>query len=293
MHQPRQIFRVNHADDMLGPARLVIYRYPRVLMVDDRSTRRLNQRVCGQRHDLLPWSHNLAHWNFLHLQCAMNQPLLKRWQYAHPPSRRRNQLQLFRRMDRSLTCHWHPEEPQHNPRRILQEPHRRPRHRHEQQHRPSHGNRHILSASQRQRLGHQFPKQHMQIGDNAEAKSDGSQVRIDNRMGQRLRQHFKPAEENIRRQRLADPAQSQAAKRHAKLHRRQESIQIPLQPAHRHGARNPRRNHLLHPRLAHRNQRELRGDKESIGQDQDSYGDDLEQRQTVHDSRFMGESNIQ
>ena len=50
--------------------------------------------------------------------------------------------------------------------------------------------------------------------------------------------------------------------------------------------------HLLDAGVAHGDEGELGGDKESVGQNQDGYGDDLEQRQTVHDSRFMGESNI-
>ena len=160
-----------------------------------------------------------------------------------------------------------------------------PRHRHKDKHRRSHGHRQRLGAAQRQRLGHQFAHHHVKISDESEAQHDrpgGRHMGIDVSVCRGDGQRTEPTRKDARRQWFTDPAQGQRTKSHAELNRGQKVVHVLLQPPHRASSRHSRADHLLDARIADRDQRELGGHKEAVGQNEHGHGDKLKQRKTVH-----------
>ena len=66
------------------------------------------------------------------------------------------------------------------------------------------------------------------------------------------------------------------------MHSGQKIVQVLLKPADSPRSRNAGGEHLLDTGVPNRNQRELRGHKKSVGQNQHGNRDKFEQRKTVH-----------
>ncbi len=202
-----------------------------MIVAENPRARLLKQHVRRQGKNLLPRSHDLAHGNVAQLQGAVHQHLLKLGQQAQAARRGRNQLQLLSGVDGrgALRCREY---------RIRAKPSaadrlsRRTAGRATAINTSMGGAMATASASARRRASdfrHQLAGHHVKIGDQRKAEHHGGHMRIDLRVGQRAH----PARQNLRGQRLAQPAKRQRAKRHAKLHGGQQIVEIALQPPHR------------------------------------------------------------
>jgi hypothetical protein len=206
------------------------------------------------------------------LNGAMDDLLLKRRKQAHAPRRRGNHLQLLRRVHRPLTVERRAKQPQHQPRRAVHQPHRWPRHADEGVHRPGNSQRNPFRPLQRQRLRHQLAQQQFKVSDRGKGNRNRQRVRIEQGVHWH---HGKPVrtriQQHLRHRRLADPAQGEARQRYAKLHGGQKFIDMALQMQRRARSRSAQRQQLLHARLAHADQRELRGHEEAVGQNEEGH----------------------
>src|ERR1019366_6784847 len=81
---------------------------------------------------------------------------------------------------------------------------------------------------------------------------------------------------------FTEPTKSQRAKGHAKLDGGEQFVKTSLQTADGAGSGDTGSEHLLDARLANGNQRELRGHKKGVGQDEHGHGDKFEQRKSLH-----------
>jgi hypothetical protein len=122
----------------------------------------------------------------------------------------------------------------------------------------------------------------MKVSNDCEAKGDCDQVGIEQRMRLGEWQQVEPAEKDGGSQRFTDPAKGKRAEGYAELDGGEKVVEILLQAADGAGSWNAGGQHLLDARVSDGDQGELRGHKESVGQNQQGYGDRLEQRKTVH-----------
>ena len=76
-HQPREVFRVDHSNDVLRTTCLVVNRHAGIHMLDDLRAGFFKQHVRRQREDALPRRHDFAHRHVIKLNRPVNQCLLK------------------------------------------------------------------------------------------------------------------------------------------------------------------------------------------------------------------------
>ena len=251
----------------------------RVAAPENPLARLLKQHVRGQGKNLLPRRHDLSHRNVAEFQRPVHQRLLKLRQNPQPPRRRGDQLQFLGRVNlRGAFRGRNIERAQHHCRRATEQSHGGARDRHKNEHGRCNAHGQCLRAPQGERLRYQLTRHNVKIGDDGEAERHSCHVAVDIGVGQ----YAHPTRQYLRGQRFAQPSQRQRAKRHAKLHRGQQIVQVALQGLYRPRSRHPRGQQLFHARVANGDQREFHCDKIRVGQDQHGHRHRLDKQELVH-----------
>ena len=120
---------------------------------------------------------------------------------------------------------------------------------------------------ERETLGRELPDHDVQRRDDDEGKGDGDGVRTEN--SRRSRQEDEQRLDQMRERRLADPPEREGGDGDAELRRRQIGVEAVDRALQRGGVHAPQGDEFGDAAAADGDQRELGGDKESIGQDED------------------------
>ena len=208
----------------------------------------------------------------------MDEGFLKRRQKAHAAGGGGDKLELVGGVDDGALGHGDVKPVQNGGGRGLEKPDCGTRNRHEHQHGRSHGDGQPFSTAERERLGHQFADDNVEVGDEGKAQRDGENAGVEMCVGQSGKQRRK----NGRGQRFAQPAKGQRAEGYAKLDGGQQLLKPGLEQTDGARAGSVRGDHLLDAGFANGDQRELRGDKKRVGQDEHGHGDRFEQLKALH-----------
>jgi hypothetical protein len=268
VHEARDVFGVDKTNDEFGAKRGVVDGNAGVLLIDDAGAGVFDQHVEGEGKDALARGHDFARGNLVDFDGAVNEGFLILGKHSSSARSGGHELELFGRVDGGFMRKRRTEGAQNKPRGAVHEADGGACEADEDIHWPSDGDGNLLGFAEGQRLGDKLSEQHLEIGDEGEGYRDGDEMRID----VSVRNVPEPDFEQVSNDRLADPAEGEAAEGDAELHGGEEIVKVLLQMADKTRSGTALRDHLLDACLANADEGELSGDEKAVAQDQHHNG---------------------
>ena len=234
-----------------------------------------SRRIHRQRHHLGARHHDLSRGQIGEREDAVQHLLLFFLEHPGFLRGRHQHLQLFFRVHQRVAAgRLEPERPHDDVAKAVEHQDGDPEDPHEQLRGLGHQQRHHLGLLERYRLGRQLAEHDVKGGDDRKRQHDADGVRHAD--GQVVAKQRKHRLEHLGQRGLPDPAQRQTCHRDAQLRGRDVAVRVVQRPPNRARAAMSLRDQLVDACLAHRDQRELGGDEETVGEDQRQYGDQAE-----------------
>ena len=259
----QHIVHVQHAEYIVEIA--AVDRQARVAPLADLHDELAQRRLGGERDQLRARDHHLARGEIGEAEDAVEHLFLLLFEHARFLACRDQHLQLFFRMDhRTAVAAPHAQRLDDALRRSVDDPDERPEHTHEDFERLDQPHGRLFRPLERDPLRCQLAEDDFGRGDDGEG--DGHSDAVRGGGGEIRRHEGERGLEDRRKRRLGHPSEGQARHRDPELRRGDVSIGRGDGAAHRSRAAMSLRDQLIDARLAHRDDRELRGDEEAVGE---------------------------
>ncbi len=254
-----------------------------VLLLDDAGAGALDGQVGGEREDFAAGGHYLAHGDVVQLDGAVDDLFLEGGKQAHAAGRGSDQLELFRRVDGALAVQRSVEETQHMRGGDVHQANGGAADADDDVHGAGNGEGDALGALQGERLRHKLTEQKFKVSDRGEGDDDRRGVRVEESVG---REHGEPVsgeiEQHLGDGGLTQPAQGERGEGDTELDGGQELVDVLFQVQRTARAWPAEGDQLLHARLAHADEGELRGHEEAVGQDEEGHHHRAEEHHFQH-----------